>query len=75
MGRGADGVAEDDLLKTLQEVQLGLDALQKRVTDLVRVELLKKEGPLLSLDDIVGGSSIGSVVGPKPKALQVTTNR
>lgn len=80
--RGAIGEVEDDLLKTLQEVQLGLLVLQSKVDGLVRVELLKKEAEkdLVSSVGVTGVTGIkemgtvasykdfGPVAGPMPKS-------
>lgn len=61
-GRELVGLAEDDALSTLQEVQLHLKALQKRVESLVKLELLKMENELsLGLSESNG---LGRQVNP-----------
>lgn len=43
VGKGAIGVIGGDLLRSLQEIQLGLDNLQRIMDILIKVKLLKRE--------------------------------
>lgn len=61
MGSGTVGVGSDALLKTFQEVQLGLNDLQRKVNELVQAELFKMDVGMISGLGSTSGAAAGDV--------------